>query len=102
MRGVRAAARGLGLVGRRTLDIYMLHYFLIPPLAFLGGLLAPEGMLLLQLLAALALSLCIVAVCLLLSGMLRSSDFLSVWLFGMRPAAARNTPAPSDRDPRVG
>ncbi len=95
------AARGLGLVGRRTLDIYMLHYFLIPPLAFLGELLAPEGMLLLQLLAALALSLCIVAVCLLLSGMLRSSDFLSVWLFGMRPAAARKTSTACDRNPLV-
>ena len=78
----------------------MLHFFLIPPLAFLGGLLAPEGMMLLQLLAALALSLCIVAVCLLLSGILRSSDFLSVWLFGMRPAA-RKTSAACDRNPLV-
>ena len=57
-------------------------------------------MMLLQLLAALALSLCIVAVCLLLSGILRSSDFLSVWLFGMRPAA-RKTSAACDRNPLV-
>lgn len=72
----------LRFVGRRTLDIYMLHVFLLPNLLLLKPYLTGNGMLLNQLAIGLLASVLNIAVCLFISNLLRSSDFLSRWLFG--------------------
>lgn len=78
-------SRLLCFIGRRTLDIYMLHYFFLPPMQFMHQYIANSNMLILQLAIGLALTACIIAVCLILSNLLRSSDFLASWLFGVKP-----------------
>ncbi len=50
-------------------------------------------MLILQLAIGLALTACIIAVCLILSNLLRSSDFLASWLFGVKPKKTAAQPA---------
>jgi peptidoglycan/LPS O-acetylase OafA/YrhL len=72
----------LRFIGRRTLDIYMLHVFLLPNLIYLNPYLTGKGMLLVQLVIALSAAIINIALCLCLSNMLRSSQFLSRWLFG--------------------
>ncbi len=77
-------ARFLCFTGRRTLDIYMLHYFFLPSLPMLGVWIAPDSMLIFQVLIGGGLTIAITAVCLLLSNCLRTSPFLADWLFGVR------------------
>lgn len=71
-------------IGRRTLDIYMIHYFFLPDLADWHDWLAPNSQILFQLLVGITLTSAIVALCLLVSFCLRCSSFLSNWLFGLR------------------
>lgn len=75
-------ARWLRLVGRRTLDVYMLHVFVLPNLIFLKPYLEGPGMLLSQLTIGIIASIINIAVCLFISLILRSSNILSQWLFG--------------------
>lgn len=63
----------------------MLHYFFLPPMQFMHQYIANSNMLILQLAIGLALTACIIAVCLILSNLLRSSDFMASWLFGVKP-----------------
>ncbi len=94
----------LQYIGRRTLDIYVLHYFFLPDTSFLAKWLAPDGILaagrdavsgipihgnilVLQLVVALAISAVVVAICCLLSEILRSSPTLATWLFGVKHKA---------------
>lgn len=72
----------LKFVGRRTLDIYMLHVFLLPNLIFLKEYLNNSGGLLLQLAIGMSFTIINVAVCLILSNVIRTSKFFSKWLFG--------------------
>lgn len=71
-------------VGSRTLDIYYLHYFFIPDLSFMKGWLStgPGNSILAMLTVGLTVSALVVALCMLVSAVLRSSPFLSGWLFG--------------------
>lgn len=73
-------------VGSRTLDIYYLHYFFIPDLSFMKGFLsAGQGNNVLAMLTAgLAISALVVALCMLVSAVLRSSPLLAEWLFGAK------------------
>ena len=75
----------LQYIGTRTLDIYLLHYFILP------RFLLPYGEQLrsydcppLEFLVVLALALVIVAVCLLISYVIRLSPFLGHYLFGVQ------------------
>lgn len=77
-------SNSLCFTGRRTLDIYMLHYFFLPSLPVLGAWLAPNSMITFQLIVGLGLATIITAICLLISNCLRSSSVLSDWLFGVR------------------
>lgn len=79
----------LCFTGRRTLDIYMLHYFFIPALPLLGEWIEPSNMVLFQLLIVGGIALAITVVCLLLSNCLRSSSLLADWLFGVRLKTAQ-------------
>lgn len=80
--------RWLKFVGTRTLDIYMLHVFVLPNLLFLNPLLSGSGMLLAQLTIGLAVAILNISVCLFLSTILRTSNTLSQWLFGEKSKAA--------------
>lgn len=74
----------MSFVGARTLDIYYIHYFFIPNLAFMKGFLSsgPGNNVLAMLTVGLLISALVIALCLLISAILRSSPFLSAWLFG--------------------
>lgn len=74
--------RWLRFIGRRTLDIYMLNVFFLPNLLMLKPYLTGNGMLLSQLAIGLSAAVLDISVCLFISNLLRSSKFLSRWLFG--------------------
>ena len=77
-------------VGSRTLDIYYLHYFFIPDLGFMKGFLsAGHGNSILAMLTiGLTISALVVALCMLVSAVLRSSPLLASWLFGASDRSA--------------
>ena len=86
-----AFTRSMLFIGRRTLDIYLIHFFLVPDLRGLTPYLAPEGgnMFVIQLVVAFALALLIVGVCLLISEAIRWSDFLGHYLLGAKREGAK-------------
>lgn len=71
-------------VGRRTLDIYLLHYFFIPDLSFMSSYFKTGNNVVLELLVCLGVSVLIVAICLVVSNVVRLSPFLGKYLFGAR------------------
>ena len=76
--------RGLQYIGRRTLDIYLLHFFLIPTLPMVGAFLTSTPNMLLELVTVISLSLLVIAFCLIISNIIRISPFLAYWLFGVK------------------
>lgn len=74
----------MSFVGSRTLDVYYLHYFFIPDLSFMKGLLStgPGNSVVAMLTIGIVISTLVVALCMLISAILRSSPFLASWLFG--------------------
>ena len=80
-----AYSKCLKFIGRRTLDIYMIHYFLLPNLSYLKDYLNTGNTLIIQILIGGGLTVAIVAVCLLISAILRKSATLEAWLFGVKP-----------------
>ena len=76
--------RVLQFIGKRTLDIYLLHYFLLPTLPQLGEMLSDGNNPTMELVLGLSISLIIVALCLTISSILRTSPFLAKWLFGAK------------------
>lgn len=73
----------LCFVGRRTLDIYMLHYFFLPTLIAVGPLM--QGNLFFQLSIGLLTACVVTTFSLAMSWCLRTSPLLADWLFGVRP-----------------
>ena len=77
--------RSLIYIGTRTLDIYLLHYFLLPRFLLpYGEQLRAYDNTPLEFIAALVLALIVVALCLLVSRIIRLSPFLARYLFGVR------------------
>ena len=75
--------RGLQFIGRRTLDIYLLHYFFLPKLPMVGEFFrVNRHNFILDTTASLAVALLVVAFCILTSQLLRVSPFLKKYLFG--------------------
>lgn len=74
----------LQFIGRRTLDIYLLHYFFIPIIPSISRYMSSSDMLIIQLGFTLSISLLIVGVCLLCSEVLRCSQTLALFLFGSK------------------
>lgn len=79
----KPVGRVLQYIGVRTLDVYLLHYFFLPHMSFMGrwfkdnpSNFAIEGT------AAIAVALLVVAFSLLTSQILRISPVLRKWLFG--------------------
>lgn len=79
--------RVLQYVGQRTLDIYLLHYFVLPyHLHYISTWLSEHSNKTIDMLLILILSLWIVFISLLLSKIIRLSPFLGHYLFGAKKA----------------
>lgn len=72
----------LRFIGRRTLDIYMIHFFFLPNLKFLYSYVIDDFVL--QLIISGFFTIIISGLCLIVSQILRQSNTLSIWLFGER------------------
>ena len=70
------------VMGKRSIDIYLLHFFFIPPLLWAGPYMAPDSMMLCQLFVSLFISILLIIVSLMVSGVLRSSHLLAMICFG--------------------
>ncbi len=88
--------RWMRFVGRRSLDIYFIHYLMLPNLHFLTPYLEGPKQTLLLLFVALFVAILNIACCGIISEVIRSSSFLSEWLFGEKNGekkASANMPA---------
>ena len=73
----------LQYIGTRTLDVYLLHFILLPQLPEVGKWLdAHHPNFVLDIVLAVGTALVIIAFCLLISEILRMSPFLKKYLFG--------------------
>lgn len=77
-------SKGIRLIGRRTLDIYFLHYFFLPDLHFLKPYLSSGNPVLLQLIIGLPIAMIIVGLTLLVGQVIRMSPVLAEWLLGVK------------------
>ena len=74
---------GLQFIGRRTLDIYLLHYFFLPKLPMVGEFFRlNRHNFVLDTTASLAVALLVVGFCIITSQLLRVSPFFKKYLFG--------------------
>lgn len=79
------SGRSLQYIGQRTLDIYLLHYFVLPRfLLFYAPQLRVCNSRCLESLTAMLLALVVVAICLLASYLIRLNPFLGHYLFGAK------------------
>ena len=76
--------RSLTFVGKRTLDIYLIHYFLLPSRILFPEWLQGNDMWYVQLLMLSASAIVVIAGCLLFSELIRMSSSLSNLLLGTR------------------
>ncbi len=72
----------LKLIGKRTMDIYLIHYFFLPDIKFLTPSLAGNINIALEILVVVVMSALIIGVSLGVSYILRRSSFLAHYLFG--------------------
>lgn len=72
-------------VGRRTLDIYMLHFFFIPVLPVcVADFFNSSENIVLQVFFGGGFAVAIIVLCLFVSALIRNSDFLAHYLFGAK------------------
>lgn len=71
-------------IGKRTLDIYLIHYFILPQLPQVGSFFRQMNNDVIEFSTGILLSFLIVAFCLLISYVIRASDFLSHLLLGAK------------------
>ncbi len=84
-RQTTAVGRALQYIGKRTLDVYLLHYFFIPrQLEMVGDFFRANSNLSLEFVCSFLLSVIVVGLCLVVSNVIRTSDFLAHWLFGVK------------------
>ncbi|MBR4118710.1 MAG: acyltransferase [Bacteroidales bacterium] len=77
--------RTLQYIGRRTLDIYLLHYLFLPyNIQFLGDWFKANQNLSLEFFVSIALASMVIALCLVTSSIIRISPILANWLFGVK------------------
>lgn len=90
-------ATSLRYIGRHTLDIYLLHYFLLPKLPMFRSWAFQNKMIILEMSATMLLALLIIGFSLLISKIIRSSDFLGHYLLGAK-RAVKTTPSAAVND----
>lgn len=76
--------RALQFIGKRTLDIYLLHYFFLPYIPQVGSILLKGHNATLELAIGVLLSLIVIGICLIVSSILRTSPVLRKYLFGAK------------------
>lgn len=76
--------KALQFIGRRTLDIYMLHYFFLPSLPQIGTFLKSSPNIIIEISLCSLVSIIIILCCIALSSVLRTSDFIEYYLFGKK------------------
>lgn len=77
--------RVLQYIGKRTLDIYLLHYFFLPHnLQMIGEWFTENINPTLEFFVSLTLAAMVIALCLVVSNIIRISPFLANWLFGVK------------------
>ncbi len=76
-------SKSMRFIGRRTLDIYFIHYFFLPDLQFLKPYLDFGNQIMLQLVIGGVVSLLIIGITLVVGEVLRMSPVLALWLFGV-------------------
>ena len=80
-----AVGRGLQYVGTRTLDVYIIHYFLLPTLPAVGKWLnTVQPNFLIDIVVSMVPAIVVVAFCLLISNILRISPLFSENFFGRK------------------
>lgn len=80
----KRVGRALQYIGRRTLDIYLLHYFFIPYLPQVGRMLEQGNNAALELALGGGISLLVIGLCLVVSNIIRTSPILAKYLFGVK------------------
>lgn len=75
---------GLQYIGRRTLDIYLIHWFLIPVIPSLGTFFTENHLFILETTTVILISLLIIQFTLIISNIIRTSPFLAYWLLGVK------------------
>ncbi len=99
----KRTGRFLSFIGTRTLDIYLLHFLLLPKMPQVGAWLnANQPNFLLSIVLSVSVALVVIAFCLLASQLLRVSPFLQLYLFGKRetPSDSPYRETPSDSPSR--
>ena len=84
--------RGLQYIGKRTLDVYLLHYFLLPELPTLGRFFSGTFNIVLEVSCTIFVALLVILFCLIISNFLRTSSFLAYYLFGAKPEQKQTKP----------
>lgn len=78
--------RIIQLTGKRTLDIYLLHYFFLPRnMLFIKDFFVEYNQPLIEFLFAITLSFAVIFLSLLIGQLIRSSDFMSYYMLGVKP-----------------
>ena len=80
----KRVGRALQYIGKRTLDIYLLHFFFIPHIPHVGQLLKQGNNAVLELTFGVGISLLVIGLCLVVSNVLRTSPILAKYLFGAK------------------
>jgi len=79
-----AVGNTLQFIGRRTLDVYLIHYFLIPRQLSFITVFADHPMPVIEATISLIIAAVVIAACLLLSSIIRLSPQLAHWVFGAK------------------
>lgn len=77
-------SKAIRFIGRRTLDIYFIHFFFLPDLLFLNPYFTTGNPVVLQLVIGLSVSLIIVGISLFVGQIIRMSPTLAEWLLGVK------------------
>lgn len=77
-------SRGMILVGRRTLDIYFIHYFFLPSTACLATILRGDNIITMMLLVGTIITVVVMGISMLIGQVIRLSPLLSRWLLGTK------------------
>ena len=80
----KRVGRALQYIGKRTLDIYLLHFFFIPHIPQVGQLLKQGNNAVLELTFGVGISLLVIGICLVVSNIIRTSPILAKYLFGVK------------------
>ncbi len=77
--------RILQYIGKRTLDVYLLHYFFLPRnLDIVGDFFLTNSNPSIEFFCSFLLAIIVVGLCLVVSNVIRTSDILAHWLFGVK------------------